>query len=255
MSRMHRVLFALTAFVIFGFAPPSVKADTIVIGAEVPQANAFPFGSVSGGNPYRGEYQQIYDRLGFQGLGPLTITQIAFASSSLGSPFTAAYNITINLSSTTTPMFGPDPNFEANKGADFTTVFSGDFTATLSASDQFDLVIDLATPFTYDPSRIGNNLLLDVVIHSSTLMGTTAGDEFTFIAGRSAFTGRVYHPGGDPRNPSEAASGYGLRTRFTAQPIPEPATLVLLGTGLAGVAARVRRGEKLAAAEERSRRS
>jgi len=113
-------------------------------------------------------------------------------------------------------------------------VFSGvqTFTPTPSAGD-FDLVFNI-TPFTYNPSN--GNLLLDVFINSSS------GGLVFFVAGNnSPQTSRVFNLGG---NGVPTADMVGLRTQLTADAIPEPTTLLLLGTGLAGVAAKVRKKRK-----------
>jgi hypothetical protein len=92
-----------------------------------------------------GIYQQVYAGSSFS--GPVTITQIAFASSSqlTSGPGTATYNVNISLSTTPAAPNGLSTNLVANRGADFAQVFTGIKTATLTASNQFDVVIDVCS--------------------------------------------------------------------------------------------------------------
>jgi hypothetical protein len=225
MPLTRKVFLMLAAITALGLAAPAVHADTVVIGGTN-IANVFPFGV----NNYVGAYQQVYGNTAFTS-GTVTITQIAFASTS---PGVRTLNLSLGLSTTTRPVNGLSTNYSENRGPDFTNVFSGvqTFTPTPSAGD-FDLVFNI-TPFTYNPSN--GNLLLDVFINSSS------GEFVSFVAGNnSPQTSRVFNLAGTG---APTADMMGLRTQFTAEAIPEPTTLLLLGTGLAGVAAKVRKRRK-----------
>jgi len=245
MSRIPKLILALTAVILLSLAAPVVNADTIIVGAGA-NANKYPFGlgpTSNTGQEYTagGTYQQVYSSSAFP--GPITITQIAFASSAEATdgPGIATYNFTIGLSSTAAAPGGLSSNFAANRGADFLSVFSGPLVATITANNQFDLLIDI-TPFTYDPSN--GNLLLDVVINSPTQF--TGGSNLFF---RSGFVLAATRAG----NPSSGGTAtfvddQSLITRFTTgQPagaVPEPATIFLLGSGLTSVAAGIRKRRK-----------
>lgn len=103
-------------------------------------------------------YQQVFDSSLFTGNGinsPFTITSIAYDNR--GSVYsTSLPAVSIQLSTTTGPFLN---TFGSNVGADVTTVFNGNLTLA-SSGGVFDTVINLTTPFVYDPSM--GNLLLDV---------------------------------------------------------------------------------------------
>ncbi len=75
---------------------------------------------------------------------------------------------------------------------------------------------------------------------------TSSGAPFQgFTAGTSVDVARVFNFLGDPAQGSRGQNNAGLLTRFTFTPaqvsaVPEPTTLLLLSTGLAGVVATVR---------------
>ena len=221
---------ALTALCLFS---PAAHAQTLVIGSGG-NGNGFPFGST-----YVGEYQQIYGAGSFS--GPITITQIAFASSDMSNG--GAYNFTgtLGLGTTAATPAAPGTSYAANKRPDFVSVFSGTQTATLLNTNTFDLVFNV-TPFVYDPTQ--GSLLLDIVNTSSS--GSFFFDSNTADTNLNSSYGRLYNNTGNGAVTPQANGG--LRTRFTFTPAavgaPEPGSLALLGGGLLsglGYAGAVRR--------------
>jgi len=158
-----------------------------------------------------GIYQQVYAASAFS--GPITITKIAFASSSnlTSGAGIATYNFNIGLSTTAVGPNNLSTNFAGNRGADFVQVFSGPLAATITRSDQFDMIIDI-TPFTYDPAN--GNLLLEVTLNSPTLF--SGGSTLYYRAGNSSSISRAANPANAPGG-AFVTQGFGLQTRFSAQ--------------------------------------
>jgi hypothetical protein len=207
-------------------------ATSITIGGSGLN-NVFPFGcGPSCGPTYLGEYQQIYSSTAFG--GPITINQIAFETAPLA-PHAITDVFTLSLGTTFASPAGPGPTYVGNRRPDFTTVFSGAVTVPATGSGTFDFIVNLTTPFTYNPLNPGN-LLLDVFIVSDSDGGTQ------FVAGSSSSVGRLFNSGGTGAATPEG--NYGLLTRFSdeaAATVPEPTSLTLLATGLAVGARRWRK--------------
>ncbi len=216
MSRLLTIILALAlTTLVFVSIPASATNATITIGATDnnsrypigldPSANGTAFPNFAAG----GTYQQVYGKSAFS--GPVTITQIAFASHELTSnPGTATYNFNLSLGVTAAAPNALSTNLAANRGAQLTPVFSGPLTANITDGAQFDVVIDV-TPFTYDPAN--GNLLLEINFNAPVQF--SGGSLLYFRAGADARTSRA-------ANPSGAAGGaftdnFGLLTRFTSQ--------------------------------------
>ena len=218
MSPHPKFIFALIALILLSlsFAAPGVDAVTTTIGSGS-ESSRYPFGLTPGvessGFPNfvaGGTYQQVYASGAFS--GPVTITQIAFASRSqeTSAPGTATYNVNISLSTTAVGTGNLSTDLAANRGPNHVQVFSGIHTATITANNQFDVVIDIA-PFTYDPAA--GNLLLEVVFNAPPQF---TGDILYFGADSNSSVARAANPTGAAGG-AFTTPGFGLQTRFTTQ--------------------------------------
>lgn len=246
MKKASFVLMVLGAFLLL--CASVVRADQLVFDLSGSE-NRFPFGvddDTASENNYQagGTYQQLYSRGRFP--GRVRLTQVAFSSApAFGKPGVASYDFVLRLGTAATPVAAPQDVFSANRGADLMTVFGGPLVSMQRRDGTFDLLIIFETPFDYDP-RAGD-LLLDVVIGAPT---DYTGSDLYFIAGASDDVSSVFSTTSSPVGVLDEEFQYGLRTRFTFTPasaaIPEPATLLLLGTGLAGIGAAARKRKKAA---------
>ncbi len=216
MPRLPKLALLLSTLLLLSFAATAVNASTLVIGSNN-DLTRYPFGKDPGNASAAfpdfaagGVYQQVYAGTAFS--GPVTITQIAFASKGqlTSGPGIATYNFNLALSTTHAAPNGLSTNLAANRGADFAQVFSGQLTATLTANNQFDLVIDIA-PFTYDPAN--GNLLLDVTFNSPAQF--TGGSVLYYNAGFSSSASRAANPSGNQGG--AFTDGFSIQTRFTTK--------------------------------------
>jgi hypothetical protein len=138
-------------------------------------SNFYPFGMdgidpLNQGALVSQRYQQDYDASLFSGYtAPLTISRIAFRPDfEYGSAFTTnLLDIQINMSTTPLALGSLTGVFANNIGSNDMVVvnrgmltLSSGFTGPAGGPKDFDIFIDLDTPFIYDPTA--GNLLMDV---------------------------------------------------------------------------------------------
>jgi len=206
-------------------------ADTLVLGnpPDPGSGNCFPFGCA-----YNAEYQQIYNSAAFN--GPIHITDLYLYNTQYdsGATQTPAGTYTVSLSTSLNNINNVSPTFSQNFGADNTQVFSG----SINEAWQFGNTLDIhfTTPFDYNPA--GGSLLIDVVGQNITLPG---GGIYYDVNTGGGFFSRVYCSGGQACDTGTVQNDYGWVTGLGYTSIPEPGTLVMMGTGLIGAIGAIRR--------------
>jgi hypothetical protein len=219
----------LVLFLVSCFAVGTASAVTVVVPnsmaiLEGDGVNAFPFNISARFPPIPSmRYQQVFQSSEFSAFGgPALITQIAFRPDAVfGNAFSSFLpSVRIDISTTSAAPDTLSSTFASNVGADDRTVYSGSlplssaFTGFAGGPKTFDIVINLATPFFYNPAA--GNLLLDVRNFgggSTTFFDAQIASERSYLRAFSTVTGSVDDPSGD-------ADSTGLVTRFTGSPVP-----------------------------------
>ena len=227
-----RKLVSLAALAALTVAGP-LAAQTVIIGTP-DNNNCFPLGCP--GSPFNiSRYQQVYSAGAFGVSSPVDIMSLTFFNNTTIPPgdYPDA-TFSIFFSTTSASVSGLSTNLPSNIGTpealfDILNLTGGTSGPTLTVN---------GSGYLYDPTM--GNLLMDIVVSS----GATNGN--SFFAPQSDVTGAVTSRAYILNN-NATASAEGLVTQFgytAVTPTPEPTTLVLMATGLAGVAGWTRRRKK-----------
>ncbi|MBK6659686.1 MAG: hypothetical protein IPG43_16750 [Proteobacteria bacterium] len=235
MKSFTRILAMLAATLYGVVTAPQLKADTVTIGTATGPSTHVPFGfeDFAGNSPY----QQIYRGTRFGG-APVLITGLTVfvdtATAHLGAMNYS--NQHVSLSTSATAVGAMSSSFAANRGSDFTEVFSGSYTQGFAGFpiDPCPIADCSATslsfsfePFLYDPSA--GDLLMDV-----SGDGVFNGDHLYFQAGADRDVSSL-KLGGLFGNDPIVSIGFGLVTQFEFSAVPLPSPIWMLGAAFGGV--------------------
>jgi hypothetical protein len=192
-------------------------------------------------------YQQIYSTQDFAS-SPILITQLAFATSSeISNATSASLGLDVHLGVAATSAANPSATFSVNRGANYQDVYSNTLAFTPLLNNSFDMVLNLSTPFLYNPSQ--GDLLLDISLTQSPVI---AGSALYFGGDSSPTDDRIF-------SATPSATGRvdfnTLATQFTftsQTATPEPSSLFLFGgAATAGICARKRPRNRKAIGDRR----
>jgi hypothetical protein len=231
--RIRGLFVAATIGILSSAAPIQAQVPVSVI---VPSAQATALGNSSNQFPFNPRsvgtttirYQQVYGASEFAP-GIYLITQIAFRAEPPGTgdpvfpPFTGTTGtLQVDLSTTSAAPDALSTTFADNLGADTITVFGGHWALSTANSGQFDLILNLTTPFEYNPAN--GNLLMDVRNSGGGTIDVLNNFFVAFDAQNTAgdSTSRVYTAQSQNgvnllTGVRDPAGSLGLVTRFSAQ--------------------------------------
>jgi hypothetical protein len=207
-------------------------ADSVTVGSPN-DGNCYPFmcndsGTSSGVSIV---YQEAYNSSAFP--GPMTIESLGFGHYPVGPSTILGANYLFLLDYSPNGL-GLSSNLLSNFTGTNTQFFASLFVPP-GGTDFGNMLVIKGAPFNFDPSL--GDLLLTVFATNQDLVPNQSGNGYNWADSTGTDVIRAFTFGGSLDGPGAETDA--LVTTFN--PVPEPGTLLLLGTGLAGLASAIRR--------------
>jgi len=185
------------------------------------------------------DWQQAYSKTAFPGQITITNLEFYYAAQFGGSSTMINGTYDIYLGTSANPFNALSPNQPANRMGDWTLV---DHLVVNNNGCDFNPVCTInVTPFTYTPGN--GDLLLEIIVTNQDVVPNGSGNGYNEADDTGNLMFRTWCLGQkDCQNANVDSFGALVTTFSTGQTgVPEPGTLVMLGSGVLGVAGLLRR--------------